>query len=222
MASKPINPIIQKLMDLIQSPDHGHIARPTSQFCYAVSCIKRGSDVSYASNPSRASRVGQMSAGLRILALVLLALAQTVVKAAPAQAASEANVTQPSVACPSQDFNEFLAAFSERADLQRRYTLPPLQYGEYETVAGTPTKWRKIRKIEDIPEFNAETGLVLRNNVQRSEKHLDLNIERRSDDRLNDVIIFQEEHGYNGYAMRYYFNFQKDGCWYLYAIKDGP
>jgi hypothetical protein len=165
--------------------------------------------------------VGQFSARLWIAALILLALAQTIVRSAPAQAASEANITRPGVACPSQDFNEFLAAFSESADLQRRYTLLPLQYGEYETVAGTPTKWRKIKKIEDIPEFNAETGLVLRNSVQRSGKQLDLNIERRADGRLNDVIIFEKEHGYNGYAMRYYFNFQKDGCWHLYAIKDG-
>ena len=34
MASKPINPIIQELMDLIQSPDQGHVARQTSQFAH--------------------------------------------------------------------------------------------------------------------------------------------------------------------------------------------
>jgi hypothetical protein len=67
-----------------------------------------------------------MSAGLRIVALLVLALTQTVIKTAPAQAAADANAMKPSVACPSQHFNEFPAAFSESADLQRRYTfLPP-------------------------------------------------------------------------------------------------
>jgi hypothetical protein len=34
MASKPINPIIQELMDLIQTPYQGYVARPTSQFAH--------------------------------------------------------------------------------------------------------------------------------------------------------------------------------------------
>jgi hypothetical protein len=34
MASKPINPIIQDLMDLIQPPYQGNVARPTSQFAH--------------------------------------------------------------------------------------------------------------------------------------------------------------------------------------------
>src|ERR1700676_1563785 len=107
MASKPIDPIIQELMDLIQSQG---------------SRIRRGSDVSHAGNPSRASRARQICARLLIVSLVLSALAQTDVRMAAAQAASDANVTKQSVACPSQDFKEFLAAFSENADLQRRYT----------------------------------------------------------------------------------------------------
>jgi hypothetical protein len=175
-----------------------------------VSRIRRG-DVGHAGNPSRACRVGRMSAGLWIVALVLLALAPAVFQASPAQAASDANVTRPSVACPSQDFRDFLAAFSERADLQRRYTSLPLEYGEA-TEPGGPIKWRKIKKIEDIPYFNAETQLLFRNNVQRSEKNLDVNIEHRPDDRLNEVVIFEKGHGYYGYVVRYYFNFQKDGC----------
>jgi hypothetical protein len=74
-------------------------------------------------------------------------------------------------------------------------------------------------KLEDVPEFNGETGLVLRNKVQRSEKDLDVNIEHRSGDRLREVIIFQKEHGYDGYVRRYYFAFTKAGCWFLYALK---
>jgi hypothetical protein len=133
--------------------------------------------------------------GLRIVALVLLALAQAVVKATPAQAASEANVTKPSVACPSQNFNEFLAAFSESADLQRRYTFLPLQYGDYVAMPGSAIKWRKIKKIEDIPYFDPETQLVFRNNDQRAEKNLDVNIEHQSDGELNEVVILKKSTG---------------------------
>jgi hypothetical protein len=186
-----------------------------------ISKINCGGDICQAGNPSRMIRVGRMPAPLLIAALVLAALAQAVVNAAPAQAAPEANVTKPDVACPSQDFNEFLPAFSESADLQRRYTFLPLQYGDYVTMPGSAIKWRKIKKIEDIPYFNRETQLVFRNKDQRAEKNLDVNIEHRSDDRLNEVVIFGKGDGYFGYAVRYYFNFQKDGCWHLYAVKNG-
>jgi hypothetical protein len=204
MAWNLINPIIGELIDLIESPR-----------------VKDGTDVSHATDPSRARRIGQISARLLIVALILLALAPAVVQASPAQAASEANAAKPSVACPSQDFNEFMAAFSESVDLQRRYTLLPLQYGDYVAMPGSAIKWRKIKKIEDIPYFDPDTQLLFRNNDQRAEKNLDVNIEHQSDGQLNEVVIFQKEAGYGGYAVRYYFYFAKDRCWHLYAVKHG-
>jgi hypothetical protein len=54
--------------------------------------------------------------------------------------------TKLEVACPSRVFDEFLSAFSERADLQQRYTHVPLQYGDYADIAGNRIKWRHIKK----------------------------------------------------------------------------
>jgi hypothetical protein len=190
----------------------------------------------YPAGPGRtARRMSWHSRGLRapgsascmafLLALGLFAFGPALTDTATgAPANSPAGSATEKVTCPSQKFTDFLAAFSERADLQRRYTLLPLQYGQASEPGG-PIKWRKIKIIEEIPYFIAETQLLFRNSVQRSEKGLDVNIEPRPDPRLNEVVIFQKSQdgydGYDGYSVRYYFSFQMDRCWYLYAIQTG-
>jgi hypothetical protein len=132
---------------------------------------------------------------------------------------SSSSATKPdqaSAVCPSKDFDGFLSTFSERADVQKRYTHLPLQYGEYADIAGNRIKWRRIKMMKDIPQFIPETGLVLRSKSQRADKDLSFKIENVAQQRLREVVIFLEDGGYN---LRYYFGLMED-CWYLYAIKN--
>jgi hypothetical protein len=153
--------------------------------------------------------------------LFFLALAPALAAGIPSRSTPSSSVTKPGlikpeVVCPSNVFDEFLSAFSEHADLQRRYTRLPLQYGEYADLAGNRIEWRHIQKMKDIPQFVRETGLVFRSKSQRADKGLDLKIESGVDERLRETLIFQAD---GGYKIRYYFYLAED-CWHLYAIKN--
>jgi hypothetical protein len=152
---------------------------------------------------------------LGILFLVLLApafAAETSARPTPSSSATKLDQTS---LCPSKDFEEFLSAFSERADIQKRYTHLPLQYGEYADISGNRIKWRRIRRMTDIPQFIHETGMVLRSKSQRADKGLNLRIENGDREQLREAAVLFE----GGGDIRYYFDLMKD-CWYLYAIKD--
>lgn len=135
--------------------------------------------------------------------------------AIPAQPALSANTSKSDVVCPSKDFEGFLSVFSEHAPTQRRYTRLPLQYGEYADLVGSRIKWRRIRRIEAVPQFNPDTRLVIRSRSEREEKHLALKIEGGDGERLREAAVLFE----GGGDVRYYFALMPD-CWYLYAIKN--
>jgi hypothetical protein len=152
--------------------------------------------------------------------LFFLALAPALAEGIPSRSTPSSSVTNPGpsklkVACPSTVFDEFLSAFAESADLQQRYTVLPLRYGEYADLAGNRIEWRRIRKMKDLQQFVRKTGLVFRSKSQREEKRLKLKIEGGADERHREAVIFLEGGGYN---LRYYFYLAED-CWHLHAIK---
>jgi len=84
-------------------------------------------------------RLRFQSAVRAILFLVLLApafAAETGSRPTPSLRVTKLDQTNLGVPYPSEDFDRFLSAFSERADIQKRYTHLPLQYGEYADISG--------------------------------------------------------------------------------------
>jgi hypothetical protein len=153
-----------------------------------------------------------------ILFLALLApalAAETRARPTASSSATKLDQTNFNVACPSKDFDRFLPAFSERADIQTRYTHLPLQYGEYADISGNRIRWRRIRRMREIPQFIPETGMVLRSESQRADKGLSLSIENGDREQLREAAMLFE----GGGDIRYHFTLMED-CWYLYAIKD--
>src|SRR5882757_879364 len=136
-----------------------------------------------------------------IALLFLLALTPALAEGVPSRSTPSSTATKPGpskleVVCPSTVFDEFLSAFAESADLQQRYTILPLQYGEYADLAGNRIEWRRIKKMKDIQQFVRETGLVFRSKSQREDKKLNLKIESGADERHREAVIFLEGGGY--------------------------
>jgi hypothetical protein len=172
------------------------------------------------SNPSAKERNNERLVAA-LATFMLLGYAPALAEGVPSQTTPSSSTTKSDqtgleVACPSRVFDEFLSAFSERVEVQQRYTRLPLQYGDYADLTGNRIKWRRIKKMKDIPTFVRETGLVFRSDSQRADKKLNLRIESGPDERHREAVIFLDGGGYN---LRYYFELPDD-CWYLYAIKD--
>src|SRR5262249_31512014 len=86
-----------------------------------------------------------MNSGLAWLDARLVAVPVLVLAGAWAGGGSAQQMTQTtkaSVACPSQDFSKFMQSFSDSAEVQRRFTSLPLEYGQLDTSAlGTPQEY---------------------------------------------------------------------------------
>src|SRR5262245_5597864 len=66
------------------------------------------------------------------LALLLSSIVGSAVAQTTSSGSSKVEAKAPpplDISCPSQDFRVFFRAFSERPDLQRKYTRLPLAYG---------------------------------------------------------------------------------------------
>ena len=177
---------------------------------------------------------GQMNAGLawlgtRLVAVPVLVLVGACAGGEPAQQIAEA--TKANVACPSQDFSKFMQAFSDSADVQRRFTSLPLEYGRLDTGAlGTPQEYtpRTIETFERIPTLDRQSGgTIFPSKSKRTRGHLlmkevtgkpegpEYPNERRSpDDRIIMLSIAD-----TGFHIYYRFT-KSEGCWFLHAIHD--
>jgi len=116
---------------------------------------------------------GQMNSGLawlgtRLVAVPVLVLVGACAGGEPAQQIAYA--TKANVACPSQDFSKFMQAFSDSADLQRRFTSLPLEYGRLDTGAlGTPPGVHSADDRDFRKDTNARPS-KWRNNFSKQEQ----------------------------------------------------
>jgi hypothetical protein len=173
---------------------------------------------------------GLASVGARLVAVpVVLVVVTACAGTGSAQQLAEA--TKASVACPSQDFSKFMQVFSDSADVQRRFTWLPLEYGQVDVGAlGTSQEYtrRMIGTFEKIPTLDRQSGgAIFPNKSKRTRGHLlmkevtgkpespEYPEERRSpDDRV--VMLSIADTGFH-----IYYRFTKsEGCWFLHAIHD--
>src|SRR5262245_4659891 len=175
-------------------------------------------------------RCARKSPGLAWAALLALVIA-----AACAGMESDQQIAaaaKASVACPSQDFSKFMQVFSESADVQRRFTSLPLEYGQLiDPGALDPSREytpRKIETFEKIPLFVRQDGgiifpsksgrtkdrILMKEQTGKPESPEYPNQRRSPDDRV--VVLFIENTGFH-----IYYRFAKsEGCWFLLAIHD--
>jgi hypothetical protein len=140
--------------------------------------------------------------------------------------------TKASDACPSQDFSKFMQAFSDSADMQRRFTSLPLEYGQVdmESLGTDHEKYnlRMIETFETIPTLDRRDGgtifprksrrtkgRLLMRDVTGEPERPEFPKERRSpEDRV--AILYIDSTGF-----QIYYRFAKsEGCWFLRAIHD--
>jgi hypothetical protein len=136
-------------------------------------------------------------------------------------------------ACPSPDFRKFLHAFSGRADVQRKFTRLPLEYGQLDTAAiGTEKEYslRTIKEFEKIPSFDVQGGgIIIPDERHRTNNHERLAVqpkkgepedpeypgERKVREDMIAILLI------DGTGFHIYYRFQwTEGCWFLRAIHD--
>jgi hypothetical protein len=134
-----------------------------------------------------------------------------------------------SSACPSTDFTAFFNMFSERADLQRRYTRLPLEFGVLDT--DLLFKKRKIRKFVEIPQYRPRNGAIISTLAERQAEELEIRLTTSKSARPpkgydpEDTVtnsnnatatVFDPE---TGFRVHYRFR-MIGGCWFLIGISD--
>jgi len=124
-----------------------------------------------------------------------------------------------------------MQAFSDSADVQRRFTSLPLEYGRLDTGAlGTPQEYtpRTIETFERIPTLDRQSGgTIFPSKSKRTRGHLLMkevtgkpegpeypNERRSTDDRIIMLSIAD-----TGFHIYYRFT-KSEGCWFLHAIHD--
>src|ERR1044072_340037 len=143
-----------------------------------------------------------------------------------------------SIACPSQDFTAFFRVFSMRADVQRKYTRLPLEYGVVDMDAETDDgsfKTRAIAKFEDIPQYRPVNGAIFPTAAEMEEDSGEGKLEVRIATKKNsasgknappETIITRSDRAtaslYLGETnFQVHYRFKKDaGCWFLFGISD--
>ena len=141
-------------------------------------------------------------------------------------------VKKASDACQSQDFSKFMEAFSDSADMQRRFTSLPLEYGQLDMESlGTGHEKYNLRMIatfEEIPSLDRRDGgtifpsksrrtkgRLLMRDVTGEPERPEFPEERRSPE--DSVAILYLE----GSGFHIYYRFARSqGCWFLHAIHD--
>jgi len=113
-------------------------------------------------------------------------------------------------ACPSQDFLEFMEAFSESTEVQRAFTRFPLERQHLE-VSAEPEPRPLVRKLgRDQVELP-----VLPNKDERKAKSLGLRVEKLASTQAQVVL----EKSDTDYRVSYFFS--RAACWELERIEDG-
>lgn len=137
-----------------------------------------------------------------------------------------------SAACPSQDFTTFFRAFSVRAELQRKYTRLPFEYGVIDMDADEiEFKTRMISKFEDIPQYRPENGAIFPTAAEIEADKLEIRITTKknsvsgrnvppekiitSSDRATASLYLPE----TNFQVHYRFR-RAAGCWFLFGLSD--
>ena len=133
--------------------------------------------------------------------------------------AAQTTVSKPTVtqdaSCPYRDFAAFISAFSEQPNLQRRFTIFPLKYQDYDDDFNL--KASVISSFEAVPTFNPEFGrTIFANAKQRKSQKLEIEIEREKQNEFRDVVLVVPDTGVN---VHYLFK-KTEKCWFLYEIRD--
>jgi hypothetical protein len=123
-------------------------------------------------------------------------------------------------ACPSQDFSAFFKAFSESAEVQRKFTRLPLEYGQVDqdlVGTGKPDfSTRTITSFEKIPLFDkSDGGRIFPSSKKRLNNHLAIKIESGESANIR-VMLYLPDTGFH-----IYFKFiNTDFCWRLFEVDD--
>jgi hypothetical protein len=137
----------------------------------------------------------------------------------------EAVAATTSSACPARGFSEFVQAFAERVEIQRRYTRLPLLYGHLDVYSIGTTREneafsrRIIASFEAIPLVDPKDGgRLFPSKAKRTKNGFEVKI--GPDDENPNVhtiaTVFLPD---TGFALVY--RFIKSGtCWVLVGIDD--
>ncbi|WP_242487230.1 hypothetical protein [Pseudomonas sp. TH15] len=112
------------------------------------------------------------------------------------------------VACPSPEFSVFLAAFSERADVQKAFVLQPLQM--VTTVAGDPEPEMQKRSLSgDELKFPIIPDLA-----KREGQGLTLTVKEERGNKATAILQKPD----TDYVFEY--RFERGQCWQLKEVMD--
>lgn len=127
---------------------------------------------------------------------------------------ASANAEGDAVACPSQDFTEFLTAFTQSVELQKAFTRFPIRHQYFDSSKGKP-----FGEPEAVVEHLNKQQIkfpVMETSAQRN-KHrylLDIVVDK-ADGRIAKANVYREN---SDDAMS--FHFVRDSCWRLVNIED--
>lgn len=118
-------------------------------------------------------------------------------------------VSTEAVKCPSQDFEIFLASFINSLEIQKSFTVAPLESVTIDALAEPePAEVKKILGANELnfplmpnPDQQAKDGLISR--ISNS-------------DRKNVEVVLHKPD--TDYQMSFFF--RRESCWKLYRIKD--
>jgi hypothetical protein len=145
--------------------------------------------------------------------------------------AQTSSTAKESSTCPSTDFTAFFNMFSERADLQRRYTRLPFEYGVLDQDL-LVFKKRKIRKFEEIPQYMPKNGAIISPLAELQAEEFDIRLTTSKNPRppkgydpestvTNSSNATATVFAPAGSGFQVHYRFRKiGGCWFLIGISD--
>lgn len=146
---------------------------------------------------------------MRISNLFAVSMLAIAVATPPAGAVSK--MWRPSVACPSQDFEEFVLAFAENESVQMAYTLFPLRYTYLE--GGQPVRVLLSDAVISMP--------ILPSSAIRESRGIRLSVVRaKSKSRYEYRLAREFRPGYAN-PTTYYFS-KSRFCWLLEKAEELP
>jgi hypothetical protein len=159
----------------------------------------------------------QLSGSWTIVVQLMLALAVAFSLPEPvgAQGASAKSALAKEPSCPSLDFEAFISVFSEQPAVQRKFTLFPLKFRDYDD--NFDLKTRHFSSFEATPTFDEKFGgTIFANSEQRKSQNLDVKMVNKAKGESREVLLVSAN---AGVSVHYFFK-MRQGCWFLYAIDD--
>lgn len=172
---------------------------------------------------------------VRSFILLLVAIAVTPAGGRPA-IAQLSNTAKESSGCPSTEFTAFFRAFSARADLHRKYTHLPLEYGVVDMDGtaeepGAVYRTKMIGKFEELPQYRPKSGAIFPSASELKAGRLRVAITtskgpRPAKDHDPEDVVTDSDNATatlflpeTGFRVHYRFR-RAAGCWFLFGISD--